>query len=189
MLTDPDHPQFVHEDVVRIAGTSAKTLHNWIDPTRAIIRLASPRPGKGVRRLYSALDVCVVTLAVNLTNLGVTPVTVATLFYGEDRGTSIIDTLRDAWNRMDSEVFCDIEIVGGKMIVSVFTGESAAPDRSDISNRRFAFIRINLNAIVTYARQQLEDILLLEADENSLSPQEKAVFNLRKHMASMPKKD
>jgi len=104
--SDIEVPEFTQADVIRITRVSAKTLQNWTDPNREILRLSQGIVGKGRRRLYSALDIMAVTMIAHLSALGVSPNLVSQLFYKPN--TKVGDWLKLAAENLDKEYICRI---------------------------------------------------------------------------------
>jgi hypothetical protein len=67
-LDDAVTPKYTAAQVERLTGASAADLQNWAN--RGLIKPTSSRPGKGGRRLYTKLHVCVVAAREWLRPLG-----------------------------------------------------------------------------------------------------------------------
>ncbi len=176
---DINEPIFTQAEVLKVTRISAKTLQNWIDPSRGIFKVGGHGIGKGNRRLYSAVDVMGLVLMGHLVALGVAPTIISALFYQDIRSW-----LEQASQDGAGLHVCRIEFDEEGPVARLLLGDRDfrrwLADHQNPELRRFAHIEVNLTDISAYVRQPLQDILDDEKDEASLTASEKAVRGMRR---------
>ena len=156
---DIEIPEYTQADVIRITAVSAKTLQNWTDPNRGILRLSQDSVGKGRRRLYSALDIMAVTMIAHLSALGVSPNLVSQLFY--EREAKVSDWLITAAENLDKEYICRIVFDENGLFASLITSpedNERFAYGDDWARDRMAFIQVSLTRIASFVGHGIEDI-------------------------------
>lgn len=190
MSTDVDIPEFTQADVVFITSVNAKTLQNWTDPNRGILRLSQGSVGKGRRRLYSPLDIMSVVLISQLAALGIAPNVVSHLLYDAEK---ISSWLKEAYEKDELPHVCRIffgpdgllaQLVVSREDEKIFVGLT-----EDWSNKRFAFIQVSLSDIAAFVKSGIYDIRIEEIAEEELTPAERSVKRMRKHIQESRTKD
>ncbi|EFO31164.1 hypothetical protein TRICHSKD4_3393 [Roseibium sp. TrichSKD4] len=178
--SDIEVPEFTQADVIRITRVSAKTLQNWTDPSREILRLSQGSVGKGRRRLYSALDIMAVTMIAHLSALGVSPNLVSQLFYKPE--AKVGDWLTTAAENLDKEYICRIVFDADGLFASLI----ASPEDNerfaygdDWARDRMAFIQVSLTRIASFVAHGIDDIRFDETPDDQKSEKEKAIRTLR----------
>ncbi|MTI43879.1 MerR-like DNA binding protein [Roseibium hamelinense] len=186
---DIEIPEFTQADVIRITGVSAKTLQNWTDPNRGILRLSQDGVGKGRRRLYSALDIMAVTMIAHLSALGVSPNLVSQLFYKP--GAKVGDWLRVAAENLDKEyigrIVFDADGLFANLISSPEDNERFAYG-DDWARDRMAFIQVSLTRIASYVAHGINDIQFDETPDDQKSETDKAIRAARDELLKNRKK-
>lgn len=177
---------FTQAEVLKVTRISAKTLQNWIDPSRGILKVGGQGIGRGNRRLYSAVDIMGLVLIGHLVALGVAPTIISALFYQDIRSW-----LEQASQEGASLHVCRIDFDNEGPAARLLLGERDfkrwQTDHENLELRRFAHIEVNLSDISAYVRWHLQDILDDEQDEAALTPSEKTVRSLRRSL--LDKKD
>jgi len=174
-------PEFTQADVIRITGVNAKTLQNWTDPTRGILRLCQGQVGKGRRRLYSPLDIMAVTLIAHLSALGVSPNLVSQLFY--DRDPKVSDWLKAATEDDKADYICRIYFVAdgliARLIASTEDNERFIYESECLTDQRFAFIQVSLTSITAFVVQGIKEIYFEETPKGELSESDRSIMAMR----------
>lgn len=178
---DIEIPEFTQADVIRITGVSAKTLQNWTDPGRGILRLSQGDVGKGRRRLYSPLDMMAVSLIAHLGALGIAPNLVSQLFY--DKDPKVSDWFKAAVDDDAREQICrihfDADGLFARLIASNEDNERFIYESENLADLRFAFIQVSLTGIATFVIQGIHELQLEETPEDERSEADKAISALR----------
>lgn len=178
--SDIEVPEFTQADVIRITGVSAKTLQNWTDPSREILRLSQDSVGKGRRRLYSALDIMAVAMIAHMSALGVSPNLVSQLFYKP--GAKVGDWLTVAAENLNKEYICrivfDADGLFASLIASPQDNERFAYG-DDWARDRIAFIQVSLTRIASYVAHGIDDIRFDGTPDDQKSEKEKAIRAMR----------
>ncbi|GAA0785422.1 MerR family transcriptional regulator [Roseibium denhamense] len=180
---DIEIPEYTQADVIRITSVSAKTLQNWTDPNRGILRLSQGSVGKGRRRLYSALDIMAVTMIAHLSGLGVSPNLVSQLFY--EREVKLGDWFKSAVEDPESEHICriyfDADGLYARLITSKFENDRYAFE-DFWEGARFAFIQLSLSKIASFVSFGIRDIYFEETPEEHETEGAKKLFDASKAM-------
>ncbi|MEP2703423.1 MAG: MerR family transcriptional regulator [Roseibium sp.] len=186
---DIEVPEYTQADVIRITGVSAKTLQNWTDPSRGILKLSQDGVGKGRRRLYSALDIMAVKLIAQLSALGVSPNLVSQLFY--DREPKVSEWFKSAVDNSENDhicrIFFDAEGLFARLIASNEDNERYIYE-TERADERFAFIQVSLTAMAAFVRYGIDEIRFEETPEDQRSEQDKAIRALRTELRKDKKK-
>lgn len=173
---DIEVSEYTQADVIRITAVSAKTLQNWTDPNRGILRLSQESVGKGRRRLYSALDIMAVTMIAHLSALGVSPNLVSQLFY--ERDAKVGDWLTAAAENLDKEYICriffDADGLFARLIASPEDNDRFVYD-DDWADQRFAFIQVSLTRIASFVAHGINDIRFDETPDDQKSETDRAI--------------
>ena len=187
--SDIEVPEFTQADVIRITGVSAKTLQNWTDPSREILRLSQGSVGKGRRRLYSALDIMAVTMIAHLSALGVSPNLVSQLFYKPN--AKVGDWLKLAAENLDKEYICRIVFDADGLFASLI----ASPEDNekfaygdDWARHRMAFIQVSLTRIASFVAHGIDDIQFDETPDDQKSEDDIAIRAARDELFKDRKK-
>ncbi|WP_417667755.1 hypothetical protein [Roseibium sp.] len=187
---DIDIAEFTQADVIRITAVSAKTLQNWTDPTRGILRLSQENVGKGRRRFYSPLDMMAVVLIAHLSALGIAPNLVSQLFYDKDQKVS--DWFKAAVNDDECEhicrIFFDADGLFARLIASNADNERFIYETESLADQRFAFIQASLTSIATFVIHGIRELQFEETPEDERSDADKAIFALRAALLEDKKK-
>lgn len=180
---DIDVPEFTQADVIRITAVSAKTLQNWTDPNRGILRLSQGPVGKGRRRLYSPVDIMGVTLIAQLGALGIAPQIVSSLLYKEE---GISDWIRAAAKDTDRHHVCRIFFNADGLYAQRITSDEDnrifVRGGEDLTERRFAFVQVSMSDIAAFVLQGIWDIQIDETPEEELSDADKSIRAMRRHL-------
>lgn len=186
---DIEVPEYTQADVIHITAVSAKTLQNWTDPNRGILRLSQDSVGKGRRRLYSALDIMAVTMIAHLSALGVSPNLVSQLFY--EREAKVSDWLKSAFEDSDRDYICriffDADGLFARLIASSKDNDRFAYEE-DWAEQRFAFIQVSLTRIASFVVFGIRDIRFEETQEDQKTEAEKAIYAASKELLGDQKK-
>lgn len=183
--------EYTQADVIRITAVSAKTLQNWTDPNRGILRLSQDSVGKGRRRLYSPLDIMAVLLIAQLASLGIAPNLVSQLFYEEKSLMS--DWFQLAVEDTDREhvcrIFFDANGLFARLISTKEENKVFAYEAEDLLDKCFAFVQASLTGIAAFVLQGISEIRFEETPDQERSAKDKAIFAMRDELREMKKKD
>lgn len=187
---DIEVPEYTQADVIRITGVSAKTLQNWTDPNRGILRLSQGNVGKGRRRLYSPMDMMAVVLIGHLSALGIAPNLVSQLFYDKDQKVS--DWFKTAVDDDECEhicrIFFDADGLFARLIASTEDNERFIYETESLADRRFAFVQASLTSIATFVIHGIRELQFEETSEDERSNADKAIVALKAALLEDKKK-
>lgn len=182
MIADIQLPQFTQADILRVLPIPAKTLQNWSDPSRGILRLEMQDPGKGRRRLYSMVDVIGVSIMLQLSYAKIPPLLSSKLFYNQIR-YAILEY--DPEHHV-GQFICRIEIGKDEINSSILRNEKDFIAYSDSHEYLYEMplskIDVDIAGTYSFVSGRLNDIMSEEITESEMTTEKKAVYEMRKHL-------
>jgi DNA-binding transcriptional MerR regulator len=179
---DIDIPEFTQADVIRITKVSAKTLQNWTDPNRGILRLSQASLGKGRRRMYSPLDMMAVTLIAHLSALGIAPNIVSSLFYENGISDWIRAAVADEEQFHVCRISFDADGLYARLITTDEENRRFARRSEELTEQRFAFVQLSLSDIAAFVLLGIKEISVEETPENERSHADRTFQAVRAHL-------
>ncbi|MEP3427121.1 MAG: hypothetical protein ABJN98_00420 [Roseibium sp.] len=182
-----DTPEFTQADVVLVTGVSAKTLQNWTDPSRSILRLSQGNVGKGRRRLYSPLDMMALTLITQLGVLGISPNVVSRLFYDEE--SSVSEWFKLASRDLSREHICRVYFgengLCAELVSSQEQNKKYVYEQENGPPRGYAFVQATLTSVAKFVLYGVAEMPFEQTPDGALSARDNIIIEIREELRAM----